>query len=533
MTTRPPPPRPATPPAATRSRAGQQANCPTGTCRPRPAPRPPCDFDRLVIRCRHCGSEARPIAGVAFWLDIARRQIMTDMRHAQDRRIPRITDRFEVVDNDTVTITLTGGPGYHPGHPTLTITPPNGLGQRQVLRGARHEFRVHYWHDWLRTRLARLRSLGFSEGLRQFFFPPPAEWTVQYAACGVRPGSPVAFATWQRKITVYPPDLFKISIAIPSYRKVERAESGYREGSVRGRSSGRTETGGWSGTSESRQEEMRVSPSSELYRQTETAGNRHGTVRQVQTLATYRGRDYNAANRVSEEARPDGLVRGSARGITITHNGENWSQEFKVVEFVNFLIDLRAQVLELIRFFQALANRMPRIGWSFAAEVEFFAGNLEYEWGYKEWQTHICYRYYKLQAGLTIFAGKLDIAFGLELLSAKAQVYGAVTGELKLNCSREANPFNAGAAATITVAPAVGGEIGVRGALGDWVEVVGRVNAGFEGAAEVGVAPFSLTLRLDLSAGTGTFTARSRLLFSVTRTATMWEKRPIWNRQIV
>lgn len=527
------PPRRAAPPAAVRSRAGQQANCPTGTCRPRPAPRPPCDFDRLVISCSHCGREPRTIAGVAFWLDIGRRQIMTDMRHPRDRRIPRVTDRFEVVDNDTVTIAVSGGPGFHAGHPTLTIIPPPNLGQRQVLRGARHQFRVHYEPNWFRTRLARLRSLSFSAGLRQFFFPAPARWQVQYSTCGVRPGAAAAFRTWQRFITVYPRDLFKISITIPSYRKVERARSRYREGAVSGSSRSRSETGGWSGTSQSSREEMRVSPTTELYRQTETAGDRQGTVRQVQTLATHRGRDYNPSNRVTAEARPDGLVRGSARGITITRNGENWSQEFKIAEFIGFLIDLRQQVLDLIRFFQALGDRMPRIGWSFAVEVEFFSGSLEYEWGYKEWQTHICYRYYKLEAGLTIFSGKVEIAFGLELLSAKAQVYGAVTGELKLNGSREAHPFNAGAAATITVAPQIGGEIGVRGALGDWVEVVGRVNAGFEGAAEIGVAPFSLTLKLDLSAGTGTFTARSRLLFNVTRRATLWDKRPIWDRQIV
>ncbi|WAS91724.1 hypothetical protein [Nannocystis punicea] len=538
MTQRPAP-RPAprkTPPPALRSKAGQPANKPCATCQKLQQRKvPPCDFDKLEFSCKHCGvADKREIKSVAFWLDMGRGKIMTNQVHSPNKRNPRVTDRFEVIDPDTITVKASGGPGYSPGHPALTIQPPANLGPAKVLRGPVHQVAVGYEPNWFRNRLNNLGRLGFFAGLRQFFFPPPAVWVITMAACGARPApQPKAFYSWKHKIAVYPPDIFKIGLSLPSVRKKEKAHSWGNEGKVAYDTRSSSDTRGMARTSHSVKEDVRTSGNTELYRRTESAGNRHDTITQTQQLGTIRGRDY-ASDKYETGGAVDSRTLATAKSFTFTRNGKDWTQSFKAAEFIEFLLNLRKQILGLIEFFKAIANRMPKIGWSFSVEVEVCAGSLEYEWGYKEWpKNHTVYRYYKVEVALTIVSAKAEIAFGLELLSAKAQVYGAVTGELKLTFTREANPDRTGPAATISVPPSVGGEIGVRGALGDWVEVVGKINAGFEGAAVMELAPFALKANFDLSPGKGTFTAKSKLFFSVTKQATLWEKRPIWSRTIL
>lgn len=538
MTQRPAP-RPAprkTPPPALKSKAGQPANKPCATCqKQQPRKVPPCDFDKIEFSCKHCGvADKREIKSVAFWLDQGRGKIMTNQVHSPNKRNPRVTDRFEVIDADTITVKASGGPGYSPGHPALTVQPPANLGPAKVLRGPVHQVAVGYEPNWFRNRLANITRIGFFAGLRQFFFPPPAVWVFTMAACGARPApQPKAFYSWKHKVAVYPPDIFKIGLSLPSVRKREKASSWGKEGKVAYDTNSSSDTRGLARTSQSTREEMRTSGNTELYRRTESVGNKHGTVTQTQQLGTIRGRDYSSDKYEASDA-PDGRALATAKSFTFTRNGKDWTQSFKAAEFIEFLMNLRKQILGLIEFFKALANKMPKIGWTFSVEVEVFAGSLEYEWGYKEWpKNHTVYKYYKVEVALTLVSAKAEIAFGLELLSAKAQVYGAVTGELKLTFSREANPDRTGPAGTVSVPPSVGGEIGVRGALGDWVEVVGKVNAGFEGAATMELGPFSLKANFDLAPGKGTFTAKSKLFFSVTKSATLWEKRPIWSRTIL
>ncbi|MCY1061593.1 hypothetical protein [Nannocystis sp. SCPEA4] len=520
---------PAPAPSALRSNAGQPANAPCATCqRQRPPPNPPCDYDKVDIRCKHCKQyDQREIESVWFALDPANGQRSNNLVRSPNPRRPFVTDRFEVVAGDKVTIAVSGGPGFHPDHPAMTVTPPAVNGPPRVLRGTSHEIEVDYEPNWFRNRIADLDRLGFAAGLRQFFFPRHAAWQLEIVGCGARPER-FAFGRFTHTIAVYPKDTFKLGLNFPSQRRIERADSRHYDGLVNDTSRTRTESRGYARTSDSVTEVTRETPNSFLYRHSETSANRNGAVTQTRTNATLNGRDLPELERDSEGAAPRGAVASTARSFTFTHNGQDWSQSFKVGEFIDFIGDLRRQIISLIEFFKALGRRMPRIGWSFTVELDFFSGSLEYEWGYKEWKKdHTVYPWYKVELALTIVQIKVEIALGAELLGAKAQIYGAITGEFKVTGTREAEPDANGPAATISAAPQIGGEIGVRGALGDWVEVVGRVNAGFEGKADVELAPFAVKLKLELSEGKGTFTARSRLFFSVTRSATLWPKRLI------
>lgn len=528
------PPRPPAP-AALRSAAGNPTRAPCATCQQhRPAPNPPCDFSKIEIKCGHCLKyDQREIANVTFTFDPATGRLSHNLVRSPNRRRPFVTDRFEVLAGDKVTITVSGGPGFHPGHPLLTLTPPAVNGAPRVLRGTRHEVQVQYEPQWFENRIANLRRMPFVAGLRQFFFPRASPWALEIVACGARPANQKAFKRFTHTIAVYPKDTFKLALSLPSVKKREAARSGYTEGAVRGTTRSSGTSSGWGRTADSRSEETRETGSSYLYRQTESSANRRGGVTQTQTLATLRGRDLSR-NHIEGGPAVGSVAGQTARSFQITHNGQDISSSFKIAEFIEFIADLRKQVLGLIEFFKALANRTPRIGWSVSVEVEVCSGSLEYEWGYKEWKKdHTVYKYYKIEVAVTVVTAKVELAFGLELLGAKAQVYGALSGELKISGAREADPDRTGPAATISAAPQVAGEIGVRGALGDWVEVVGKITAGFEGGTQIELAPFAWKAKIELSEGKGTFTARSKLLFSTTRSATLWAKRPIWERTLI
>jgi hypothetical protein len=523
-------------PAALRSNAGQPAGAPCATCQQgRPPPNPPCGYDKVEIKCKHCGvyDQREDFQRATFTLDTATGVPSTSLRPSPNRLREFFTDRFEVAGRDKVTLTVSGGPGFHPDHPAMTLTPPAVIGPPRVLRGPTHEVEVDYEPNWFENRLANLDRLGFSAGLRQFFFPRYAAWQLEILACGVRQ-APHAFGRFTHTIAVYPKDTFKLSLNLPAVRRTEMASSDdYREGPVRGSSRSVTNTSAYARTSDTTREETRETANSYMYRQTQTSASRHGAVTQTQTLATLHGRDYSG-DRYSEGEAPASAGATAVRSFTFTHNGQDWSQSIKAAELIETIVDLRRQIMSLIELFRSLANRMPRIGWTFTVEAELLSGSLEYEWGYKEWKKdHTVFPWYKVEVALTVVSVKFELAYGLEMLGARAQIYGAITGESKLSAAREAEPDGDGPAATLSSGVQIGGELGIRGALGDWVEVVGRINAGFEGKDEIELAPFKLKTKLELSEGKGTFTARSRLLFSVTRNVTMWRKYGLIDRTII
>ena len=525
-----PPPPPPPPPAATKSGAGQPAGAPCATCQQaRPPPKPPCDYDKVEIKCKHCGKD-RTISGVSFEVDPASGKTSnTQVKPASARRAP-VTDRFEVIGPDEVTVTLSGGPGYGPDHPLVLLAPPDFIGPPQPRRGPSQTFKVAYEKGWVEARLANAGRLGFAASLRQFFFPPPALHRLEVLACGARPAPQRGMGRFTHAIAVYPNDTFKMSLSLPSIVKTERASSGYTEGAVKGATQGVTTTRGWGQSSESHKTETRETAESYLIRQTDAVADKRDGVTHTQTAATLRGRDY-ASDKIAGGEAATGPLAATAKSFTITHQGNDVTQSFKVAEFVESIAKLRKLILGVIEFFKAIAGK---IGWAFTASVEVCSGSLSYEWGYKELgKDHTVYKWYKVEVAVTVISASAEIAFGAELLGAKAQVYGSLAGELKLSGSREAEPDGAGPAASIVAAPKFTGEIGVRGALGDWIVVVGKITGGFEGSSTIALAPFSWKASVELSAGKGTFVVKSKLWFDTEAEAEIWAKMPIWEGTLI
>lgn len=522
-------------PAATQSDAGQPAGAPCATCQQKPPPpQPPCDFDQVELRCEHCGTEDRAIAGVSFSLDPASGQRSSTQVRPTNPRRPLVADRFEVVGPDELTITITGGPGFGPDHPLVLLTPPAKIGPPSARRGPSQTLKVTYEPKWFETRLANAGNLPFAASLRQFFFPPPAVYSLEILACGARPvGQKHGFSRFTHAIAVYPDDTFALSLSLPSLRKRERSSSGYTEGAVTGTTRSSGTSSGLGRTSESTKVETRETASSYLYRQTDAAANKLDSVTQTQTLATLRGRDLSG-NQIELGDAPDHAALATAKSFKISRKSQDITLSFKFADFIGTILKLRKLVLGVIEFFRQIAARSPKIGWSVSIEVEILSGSLSYEWGYKEFKKdHTVYRYYKIEVAMTVYSAKAELAFGVELLGAKAQVYGSLAGELKLSASREADPDKTGPAASVSAAPSVTGEIGVRGALGDWVELVGKITGSFEGGTTIELAPFSWKAKIGLSEGKGSFVVRSKLWFDTEGEAKLWDPVPIWSGTLI
>ena len=435
----------------------------------------PCDFDVVEVLCKHCGKD-RTIAGVKFTLDAQGKPVGDHVRSPNKKR-PFLPDRFEVIADDEVTVKISGGPGYHDAkHPMLTLTPPDAVGGAPVVVHGEttHKFKIAYAPGWFEQRLKAGTGLGFGGALKQLFFPAAVVYGLRVEACGSRKQG-ANFTALAHSIHAYPGDIFKIALSLPAVKKVEQQSFSGKEG---------------------------------------------------------KSQVWEIEDKVTKGYKPekgaDGAALATAKSIEITRNNGDITNSFKVAEFIEFAAKLREKCMEVVEFIRALANKSPKIGWSLSFTLELLSGTLEYSWGYKEWpKDHSVYRYWKIEAALTVISCKLELAFGAQLLKAKAQIYGALSADLKVSASKEANPDAVGLAASVSAALSPGGEIGVRGGLGDWIEVIGKVNAGFEGSTKIDLSPFKWTFKVELSEGKGTFIARSKLGLSYEGKATLWDKRDI------
>lgn len=493
----------------------------------------PCDFDVVELLCSHCG-KARKIAGVKWQLDATGKPQGDHVRSPNKKR-PFLPDRFEVIADDEITVQISGGPGYHDGkHPMITLTPPTAIGAPVVVHGeTTHKFKIAYTPGWFEQRLKAGSGLGFGGALKQLFFPSPLVYSLRVAACGTRPQGP-NFAALAQTINAYPGDIFKISLNLPSVKKVERQSFSGKEGASRVQESSQTVSEGYKGTSHMQGDELRTGGPTQSYAVKEKVVDRGSGVEQTQKVSQGPDGALVFTDDIKGAKAGEGPALATAKSFKITRNDGDISQSFKVAELINFIADLRAKCMDVVDFIRGVADRSPKIGWSLSFSLELLSGSLDYSWGYKEWpKDHTVYRFWKIEASLTVISCKLELAFGAQLLKAKAQIYGALSADLKVSASKEANPDAVGLAASVSAALTPGGELGVRGGLGDWIEVIGKVNAGFEGSTKIDLSPFKWTFKIDLSEGKGTFVVRSKLGFSREGKAKLWDKRAILSERTI
>jgi len=494
----------------------------------------PCDFDVVELKCTHCGKD-RTIAGVKFQLD-AQGKPQGDHVKSPNKKRPFLPDRFEVIADEEITVKISGGPGYHDGkHPMITLTPPAAIGGEPVVVHGKtsHNFKIAYTQGWFEQRLKASKGLGFGGALKQLFFPAPLAYGLRVEACGARKQG-ATFAALAQSIHAYPGDIFKIALSLPAVKKVEKQSFSGKEGASTVKESSQTVSKGYQGSSHTKSEALSTGGPTQSYAIKETVIDRRGGVEQTQKVTQSQDGTLAYTDDIEAKKAGDHAAMATAKSIEISRNDADITHSFKIAEFIEFVADLREKCMDVIDFIRALANKSPKIGWSLSFSLELLSGTLEYSWGYKEWsKDHTVYRYWKIEAALTVISCKLELACGVELLKAKAQVYGALSADLKVSASKEANPDAVGLAASVSAALSPGGEIGVRGVLGDWIEVIGKINAGFEGSTKIDLSPFKWTFKVELSEGKGSFVARSKFGLSYEGKRTLWDKRDILTERTI
>lgn len=463
----------------------------------------PCDFETLVIKCKHMPAD-RKIADARFW-----RANGNDLDNLPAPRAGRAyTKVIEVIASDEerkaddISIALEGGPGYTCGssHPKITV--------RDLARNQRV-----FEGQTSATFKAVCRALppppdAYTNPFRlilYYFFPTQAQnvYTIDVESCGRLDDGSYGFGRSQQKVRAYPSDKYKLKLEIPALKKktFERGAAVLEDGTaVDTRETSSTSGGQTTSTSEK--------------------------------LAV-------GANKVSYEyekkvAPIDDPVREAAASFSITRDGKDLKGTNTLGQFINTLVNLQNTIQSMMNF---IRDFQPQVGWKFVFELELFKGELEYEWGYKEWEDHTVYEWWKFGISMTLFALMLELRFGADFkvcgFGITVVVFGKVEIDAKVAAEKEASPADS-KPWELVVASEPKGALGIRSALGaDWVKAEGKLTVGLKFEAKCKCStkePFHIDWQLDREPVKAVIVGSVKWVGSIERSWTLVDGREAWQQ---
>ncbi len=139
-------------------------------------------------------------------------------------------------------------------------------------------------------------------------------------------------------------------------------------------------------------------------------------------------------------------------------------------------------------------RNVPKLGWSFDWDIEWFVGSAEIGWGYREYpeQARAPYRvdvywWWMLKLQMTIIKGKIELHFGIILPVCELTVFGRLEGAIPAKFELEKKPH--GGRSFLTGNASIGGKveltIGVKGGV-KWLAVIeGSLKSGIEAAGRI------------------------------------------------
>jgi len=163
---------------------------------------------------------------------------------------------------------------------------------------------------------------------------------------------------------------------------------------------------------------------------------------------------------------------------------------------LNFLKAVGA-VIELATEMDNIINKIignvPKVGWYYKKENQFWQGTFVVEWGWKEFTDHRAYYYIGANIDLKLIEAKFEIGVGVEVGPVALQVYGTVKGAVVVSVKgARISPDN-----ELEISVPFGGEI--MGGLGARAKASSFVN--LEGVAEFGLKVNDGAFRLSTKEG--------------------------------
>lgn len=445
----------------------------------------PCDFEKVVIKCSHCGGD-RSIAQFEYSYDGG--QIQDNLPRPKSGSFSS-TIQLTAGDSDStadeLSIELQGGPGYACGksHPLISIT-DRATNETQTLPGATsHKLKAKS----KTVEMPKLAWMSPAAILAYFFFSPKTtnRYIVEVESCGVLADLSPGFRKLSRLVEVYSSDTYKFQVTIPTV--FNRKYAGARTKALTGNAQ-------WEGGL--------------------VTGNQWD-----------KKSAYNQGHPISQPAKDAGA------SIVFERNGEGVKGTATFGEIIKGIVNLQNAIQETMNFIQEF---QPQVGWKFDFELEVFKGDLSFEWGCKEWSDHRVYKWWKFSAELTILALKLELSFGVDFkiwrFCITALVSGAIGGEVKLAGSKENSPDDS-KPWELAANGKVEGDLQVRSALGaDWVKAKGKLSAGLPTEAVCKISteePMTVDWKIEFSGLKGEVEGSVKFLGSYTKEWTIIKKRTI------
>ncbi|NVB42296.1 DUF4150 domain-containing protein [Pseudenhygromyxa sp. WMMC2535] len=410
------------PPPVAKQQAGPPAVLQaTGPGNSKPKQLIPCDFEKISFSCGHTKDEDKRKGKVfEFTFDgNIKDNLAKGPKDKPYTKNIQLTAGPDDFGADELSIKISGGPGFACGKGHPKVAITDRATGKTTTKDG--ELDIKFKAKCKRVDFVSATGLTIGGALAYFWFSPKTTNTyiVEIGSCGVLANLNPGFRKLSRTVEVFSGDTYKLSISLPPSLTV-KSENG--EPLVQG----------------ARQ------PS---------AWDNEGV------------------------ARAKALRAKASQNFVFERNGEDYSSKLNIGNIIALIVHGRDALAAIMDDIDGL-----KVGVKPVCEVEFFTGSLSIEWGAKEWTDQRVYRWWKIEAQLTLVKLKVGIAAGLEFFKDSSWAVvgvleGAITGEVPLSLSAEAEPDKP-KPTELGVAGKITGAVTATGQLGDrWLFIEGVIQA--------------------------------------------------------
>ncbi|MCA9682070.1 MAG: DUF4150 domain-containing protein [Myxococcales bacterium] len=435
----------------------------TGPGNSQPKQAVPCDFERIIFKCGH-GKGERKGKQFEFWYGGT---IQSNLK--KGTKSTPITSNIQLTAGDTtgtadtLSIEIKGGPGYGCGksHPLVVIT-DRATGKKETFTG---QTKLEYKAKSKHVSMPAIAMMSPAAVLAYFWFSPKTtnSYIVEIVSCGVLANLNPGFRKLSQTVEVLASDTYKFGVEFPA--AISKKQDGGKPLRPRGHMKSQDD---W-------------------------------------------------VDEAGIKAKAAALAKETGKSFTFERNGEDYSADLKIGEIIAAIIRLREGVAAVMDAIDGLQAGVKPV-----CKVELFSGSLSIEWGPKEWSDQRVFKWWKVEAALTIIKATIGISAGVKFFEGHwwavvGVLKGTITGEVPLTFSKEAAPD--GKPAEVVLSGKVTGAITATGQLGDkWLFVEGVMKASItvEGGFKIGAnAPGTLDYKVSWSGLKLTGKVESKIFGSV------------------
>lgn len=327
------------------------------------------------------------------------------------RRCVANTNTFEVVPDST------GKDAYKDEVMILSRTATSLQTNGKSLEKKEDEFGMH----------------AFQLKCDQDFKLVPAFWDIEFWKGLVKPNEyPVSGLPKSLTVKCYRPDLFKLQIKFPAFRK-------------------------WSGGTKVESE------ASQFLNEVKN--------RRPKTASYWEYKKEKEGWHLNKWPKP----LSSDAPVTFVRNGAEVKVAFlKAVGAVVALEDKLSVIISLIQ------KNVPKVGWYFEWENQLLQGTFVVEWGWKEYKDHRAYYYVGAMIDMKLIDLHMEIGVGISGFAYAIQIFGALSGGVTLSVKISRYSPDGEAEFSLPFGAEIIGSLGARAQAGCFVKLEGTVETGIK-----------------------------------------------------